>query len=171
MRKSLFFTIVATMFYFLSSAQNYMLIDTKKILDAIPAYVQTESTLEEQATLYKTKIDEAYASVENQYNKYQLQKRHMTESERETVEDNIIAREKEIADFKNSIFGHDGELMTTRVTLTKPLQDKITKIVQKYAKDNGYDLVLDKSNNSMIFFSTPSVDKTAQIIQLVKDTK
>ena len=87
---------------------------------------------------------------------------------RQAREDAIIAREKEVNKYQEQIFGQQGDLMKKRVELIKPIQDKVFGIINKYAQDNGYGLVLDIAASPMVLYYAPSADKTEDIIKLTK---
>ncbi len=154
-----------------SSAQNYMVINSEKIFTSIPKYNEALKSVDSISQQYQQKVDNAFLDLEKTYNEYQLSKAQMSDAARKTKEDAIIAREKEIKKYQQDVFGPDGELMAKRVEMIKPVQDKVFATIEKYAKSNGYDLVLDIASNSSIIFSSARVDKTDEIIKLVANIK
>lgn len=149
-------------------AQKHMVISTEKIFKALPDYAQAIDSIDKLAKQYQSVIDTNYANIEKQYNNYQAQKQYLTESARRSQEDAILAREAEVEKYQEEKFGQEGEIIKKRVELIKPIQDKVFSVIGKYAQDNGYTLVIDLSSNPSVIYYSPSVDKTDDIIKLVK---
>lgn len=166
-----FFILLATVLVASASslsAQNYMVVNSQKIFQSMKEYntaIEELNTLSEQ---YQQKVDEAYAQIEEMYNAYQQERAGMSATVRQTREDAIITNEKKVAEYQEQIFGTGGTLMQTRIERLKPIQDKVFEAIEKYAKANGFDLVLDIASNPTILYYTPSADRTEQIINQLK---
>jgi outer membrane protein len=59
-------------------------------------------------------------------------------------------------------------LFVKREELVKPIQDKVYKAIDDYAKERGYDLVLDKSSAAGILFVGDAIDKTDDVFKKIK---
>lgn len=167
MKKNLILTAVMTLIVAFSYAQNYIVVNTEKIFKAVPAYVKAQESLENYTKSYQKTIDAAYADVEKMYVDYQLAKSVLSPTARQTKEDAIIAREKEIAKFQSDVFGPNGDIVKKRVELVKPIQDQVFEVINKYALQNNFGLVLDVATNPMVLFYAPATDKTEDIIKLI----
>lgn len=171
MKKRLFLLIIMTVACSLSFAQNYAVVNTQTIFSKIPAYVAAQEKIETYTEAQQVMIDEAYVELEEKYNQYQLAKKSMTPLAREAMENEIIADEKRINDFQRSIFGEEGKLMKMRTELFKPIEDKVTTVINSYAAANKIDIILDISNNASVLFYSKTSDKTEEIIILITNTK
>lgn len=58
--------------------------------------------------------------------------------------------------------------MKKRTELIKPIQDKVFAAINQYAEANKYTMVLDVVNNQTLLYYSPSLDKTQDIINLLK---
>ncbi len=168
MKKFIVFTAVMFLMGISAQAQKYMVVNSEKIFKAIPAYTEAIATVDTLAKEYQKTVDDAFAEIEKMYNDYQSQKAYLSISSRQIREDAIINREKEVNKYQEQVFGQQGELMKKRVELIKPIQDKVFEVINKYAQENGYDLVLDIAASPMVLYYTPSADKTEEIIKLTK---
>lgn len=83
-------------------------------------------------------------------------------------EDEITNKEKEVRDLQRARFGTDGALFAKREELVKPIQDKVYKAIDDYAKERGFDLILDKSSVAGVLFVSDGIDKTADIAKRIK---
>ena len=58
--------------------------------------------------------------------------------------------------------------MKTRIAKISPIQKEVFAAIENYAKQVGADLVLDSSNNPTLLYNNPSVERTQQVIDLLK---
>ena len=151
-----------------ASAQKYIVVDSEKIFRSIAQYNSAISTLDAMARDYQSKVDAAYAKVESMYNTYVSQKQSMTEAARVAQEQAILAEERKVAEYQESIFGNDGLMMKKRIELIQPVQQKVFKAIDDYAKAGGYDMVLDTAANAAMLYHSEAVDHTNKIIELLK---
>lgn len=150
------------------AAQNYVVVDSEKIFKSIDAYNQAIENLDQLAKQYQGQVDQKFAGVELLYNNYMNQKAQLSASARQAREDAILEKEKEAREFQESLFGTDGTLMKKRLELIQPIQKRVFAAIDAYAKETGADLVLDSANNPTLLYSNPSVVRTQQIIDRLK---
>ena len=150
------------------AAQNYIIVNSEKVFKSIDAYNTALSTLDKLAEQYQDMVDAKFAEVETLYNNYMNQKASLTAATRQTRENAILAREKEAQTFQESLFGNDGALMKKRIEMIEPIQKKVFSAIEAYAKQVGADVVLDSANNPTLLYSNPSVDRTQQVIDVLK---
>ena len=149
------------------AAQNYIIVNSEKVFKSIDAYNTALSTLDKLAEQYQDMVDAKFAEVETLYNNYMNQKASLTAATRQTRENDILAKEK-AAEYQETLFGNDGTLMKKRVEMIEPIQKKVFSAIEAYAKQVGADVVLDSANNPTLLYSNPSVDRTQQVIDVLK---
>ena len=150
------------------AAQNYIIVNSEKVFKSIDAYNTALSTLDKLAEQYQDMVDAKFAEVETLYNNYMNQKASLSATTRQTRENAILAREKEAQTFQESLFGNDGALMKKRIEMIEPIQKQVFSAIEAYAKQVGADVVLDSANNPTLLYSNPSVDRTQQVIDVLK---
>ncbi len=150
------------------SAQKYIVVDSEKIFRSIADYNTAMTTLDNLAKDYQAKVDAAYAEVESLYNSYMAQKQNLSQSSRNSKEQEILAKEKAVAQYQESVFGNEGVMMKKRIELIQPIQRRVFGAIEQYAKAGGYDLVLDKASNASMLYHSDSVNHTDKIIELLK---
>ena len=148
-----------------ASAQKYCVIDSEKVFKSLDEYNKALSTLDELGKTYQTEVDNKYKSIESLYNNYMAQKNSLSASTRSTIEQQILQKEEEAQKYQQELFGENGTLMQKRMELIKPIQTKVFAAIEKYAKANGYDLVLDKASNASILYFNSAIDHTEKIIE------
>lgn len=150
------------------AAQNYIIVNSEKVFKSIDAYNTALSTLDKLAEQYQDMVDAKFAEVETLYNNYMNQKASLTAATRQTRENDILAKEKAAQEYQETLFGNDGTLMKKRVEMIEPIQKKVFSAIEAYAKQVGADVVLDSANNPTLLYSNPSVDRTQQVIDVLK---
>ena len=150
------------------AAQNYIIVNSEKVFKSIDAYNTALSTLDKLAEQYQDMVDAKFAEVETLYNNYMNQKASLTAATRQTRENDILAKEKAAQVYQETLFGNDGTLMKKRVEMIEPIQKQVFSAIEAYAKQVGADVVLDSANNPTLLYSNPSVDRTQQVIDVLK---
>ena len=150
------------------AAQNYIIVNSEKVFKSIDAYNTALSTLDKLAEQYQDMVDAKFAEVETLYNTYMNQKASLTAATRQTRENDILAKEKAAQEYQETLFGNDGTLMKKRIEMIEPIQKQVFSAIEAYAKQVGADVVLDSANNPTLLYSNPSVDRTQQVIDVLK---
>ena len=150
------------------AAQNYIIVNSEKVFKSIDAYNTALSTLDKLAEQYQDMVDAKFAEVETLYNNYMNQKASLTAATRQTRENDILAKEKAAQEYQETLFGNDGTLMKKRIEMIEPIQKQVFSAIEAYAKQVGADVVLDSANTPTLLYSNPSVDRTQQVIDVLK---
>ncbi len=151
-----------------AAAQNYMVIDSKKVFESIPDYTKATAEIEADAKNYQKQIDDAFNVLETNFNNYQGAKAAMTAADRAATEQRIVNRENEITKFQEEVFGEKGAIAQKREKLLKPIQERVSAAIAKYATEKNFDIVLDISAGAGVLWHKPAVDATDAIIAIVK---
>ena len=150
------------------SAQNYMVVNSEKIFKSINDYNNAITELDNLAETYQQQVDAKFEAVATLYNNYQAQKANLSTSARDAREQAILDKEQEATKFQESIFGNDGTQMKKRIELIQPIQEKVFKAIADYSKANGFDMVIDIASNATLLYYSTGIDKTEEIIKLIK---
>lgn len=168
MKRIILTALIALATVSFASAQKYCIIDSEKVFKSLEEYNNALTKLDELGKEYQTEVDKRYKSIETLYNGYMQQKAALSASTRTSIEQQILQKEEAVQKYQQDIFGENGELMKKRVELIKPIQTKVFGAIEKYAKENGYDLVLDKASNASLLYFNTAIDHTAQVIEYLK---
>ena len=150
------------------AAQNYIIVNSEKVFKSIDAYNTALSTLDKLAEQYQDMVDAKFAEVETLYNNYMNQKASLTAATRQARENDILAKEKAAQEYQETLFGNDGTLMKKRIEMIEPIQKQVFSAIEAYAKQVGADVVFASANNPTLLYSNPSVDRTQQVIDVLK---
>lgn len=148
-----------------ASAQNYMVIDSERVFKSIAEYNNALSKIETLSKQYQEKVDEKFREVETLYNSYVSARASLSDYTRQQREQQILQLEQEATEYQESIFGTDGELMKRRLELIQPIQQRVFETIERFAKQQGYDLVIDIAANPTVLYYSERVNYTDRIIE------
>ena len=151
-----------------AAAQNYAVVNSEKIFKSIESYNAAIEQLDKLANDYQAQVDEKFEQVEKLYNAYMERRDQLNAASQQANEERIISLEKEAQEFQDSIFGTDGELMKKRLELIQPIQEKVFSAIENYAKQKGYDMIIDISQNATMLYYSERADHTDEIIAILK---
>ncbi|MBO5820472.1 MAG: OmpH family outer membrane protein [Alistipes sp.] len=151
-----------------ATAQSYMVVDSEKVFKSIAAYNEALSEIETLSATYQKQVDDKFAAVETLYNNYMAQRASLSQSARQAKENEILSKESEATKFQESLFGTDGELMKKRMELIQPIQKRVFETLESFAKQYGYDLIIDIAANPTVLYYSTKVDFTDRIIEALK---
>jgi outer membrane protein len=165
MKKILFIACLIVLAASGVNGQKYAIIDTRYILDKIPAYSDAQKQLDNIAADWQKDIDARQLSLDKMYKDYEAEQVMLSDDLKKKREDQLFMKEKELRDLQRQRFGFEGDLFKKRQELIKPIQDKVYNAVQKISVARGYDFVLDKSEGITIIFADPKLDKSEDILR------
>ena len=125
-----------------SAQQRYAVIDTKYILERIPAYKEADAKLKLIGEQWQKEIDDLQVQLDKMYKNYESEQFMLTEALKKKREDELFEKEKQVRDLQKKRFGYEGDLFKERQRLIKPVQDKVYDAIQKIATSRSYDLSL-----------------------------
>ena len=164
--------LIAGLFALLSvggaSAQRVAVVNIAGLLENMPEYAAAQKQLDDLSATWRAEINAEMDKIKGLYNKYQAELPLLNDDMKRKREDEITNKEKEVRDLQRARFGTDGALFAKREELVKPIQDKVYKAIDDYAKERGFDLILDKSSAAGVLFVSDGIDKTADIAKRIK---
>lgn len=162
-KRTVLFAAIITVFAFTLQAQRIAIVDVNEVLSSLPEYEQAQNEIDVVAKAWQQEIAQEYDKVKSMYNEYQAEQVLMSAEMKTQKEDEIMNKEKAVREMQKRKFGPEGELFQKRQELVQPIQEKVFEAIQDYADDRGYDIILDKSSNTGILFTSDNYDKTADL--------
>lgn len=147
------------------SAQKLGYVDSDLILKKMPEYKSAQKQLDEYAARWQAQADSMQEEVDRLYKEYRAEVVLLTPDVKRTREDNIVARENALFQFREQKFGQSGDLFKKREELIKPIQDKIFEAVEKVAKSEGLSFIFDKAGGVMMLYADQKYDKTFEVME------
>lgn len=159
---SICFFVLATI---TASAQKFALVDMDYILKNIPAYERANEQLNQVSKKWQAEVEALSTEASTMYKNYQNEVVFLSQEQKKTKQEAIMAKEKESSELKKKYFGPEGELFKKRESLMTPIQEEIYNAVKDISDLRGYSLVVDRASNSGIIFGSPKVDISNEVLQ------
>ena len=156
MKKILIVILFSAGFICSVNAQKYAIIDTKYILGKMPEYVDADKKLQDISNQWQKEIDNLQAQLTAMYKNYDAEQYMLSDDLKKKREDELYNKEKQLRDLQKKRFGYEGDLFKERERIVKPIQDYVYNAVQIMAVARGYDFVLDKVKELLLYLPTPN---------------
>ena len=142
-------------------------IDMEYILQNVPDYSEAKSQLEQKAQKWKQDIETKKVEIAKLKDALKTEKALLTKELVDEREEEIKFQENELLDFQQKKFGPNGDLMTQKAVLVKPIQDQVFTAVQDIAEAKKYDYVFDKTSDLTMLFAAKRYDISDQVIRVI----
>jgi Skp family chaperone for outer membrane proteins len=171
MKKYFAITILVLSSVFQANAQSRGIkigyIDMEYILQNVPDYSEAKSQLEQKAQKWKQDIEAKKVDIAKLKDALKTERALLTKELIDEREEEIKFQETELLDFQQKRFGPDGDLMTQKAVLVKPIQDQVFTAVQDIAEAKKFDYVFDKSSDLTMLFAAKRYDISDQVIRVI----
>ncbi len=171
MKKYFAITILTLLAVFQVNAQSRGIkigyIDMEYILQNVPDYSEAKSQLEEKAQKWKQEIEAKKVEIAKLKDALKTERALLTKELIDEREEEIKFQEDELLAFQQKKFGPDGDLITQKAVLIKPIQDQVFTAVQDIAEAKKFDFVFDKSSDLTMLFAAKRYDISEQVIRVL----
>ena len=171
MKKYFAITILVLSSVFQMNAQSRGIkigyIDMEYILQNVPDYSEAKSQLEQKAQKWKQDIEVKKVEIAKLKDALKTERALLTKELIDEREEEIKFQEDELLDFQQKKFGPNGDLITQKAVLVKPIQDQVFTAVQDIAEAKKYDYVFDKSSDLTMLFAAKRHDISDQVIRTI----
>jgi len=138
-------------------------IDTVKIFANFKETIEAEEVYKKEVEAWKKQAEEMEADLARMREEIQSQSLMLSA---EKLEEKKLVFDQGMKDYQKymqDIFGETGEAARRNKELTEPIVEKINGIIDIYAREEGYTLVLD-SSQGVIVYADKEIDITDIII-------
>ncbi|MFZ4679746.1 MAG: OmpH family outer membrane protein [Flavobacterium sp.] len=171
MKKYILISILFLSAVFQSNAQSKGVkigyIDMEYILQNVPDYSEAKNQLEQKAQKWKQDIEAKKIEIAKLKDALKTERALLTKELIDEREEEIKFQENELLDFQQKKFGPNGDLITQKAVLVKPIQDQVFTAVQDIAEAKKYDFVFDKASDLTMLFSAKRYDISDQVIRVI----
>lgn len=171
MKKYILILILALSFVYHTNAQSKGVkigyIDMEYILQNVPDYSEAKSQLEQKAQKWKQDIEAKKIEIAKLKDALKTERALLTKELIDEREEEIKFQETELLDFQQKKFGPNGDLITQKAVLVKPIQDQVFTAVQDIAEAKKFDFVFDKASDLTMLFAAKRYDISDQVIRVI----
>jgi outer membrane protein len=163
--KSLVVVLLLACVPFLAAGQSKIAhINSESIMQTLPEAIDAQKTLDALVAQWEAELQKMQADWKKKFDDYDKKKLILTEQVRADQEKELRDMDAAISDFRNKKFGQNGELFQKQNEVMKPIQNKIFKVLEEIAKEDGYDYIFDKSGEILLLYSNDKLDLTQKVI-------
>ena len=142
-------------------------IDMEYILQNVNDYAEAKSQLEQKAEKWKQDIEAKKVEIAKLKDALKTERALLTKELISEREEEIKFQEDELIDFQQKKFGPNGDLITQKAVLVKPIQDQVFTAAQDIAELKKLDFVFDKSSDLTILFAAKRFDISDQVLRTI----
>jgi outer membrane protein len=140
-------------------------INSEQIMQTLPEAQDAQKSLDNMVQQWESEIQKMQADWKKKFDEYDKKKLILTDQARADREKELRELEASIADYRNKKFGQNGELFQKQNEVMKPIQNKMFKILEDIAKEDGYDYIFDKSGEILLLYANDKNDLTQQVLK------
>lgn len=172
MKKYLIFSLLICGTALFAQSQKIGYVDSQVILTQLPEAIKAQGDLDALTNLWSSQIDSMKRSLQQEYTNYQKQVGTMTEDQKQTKQQEIIAMEQQIYTFQNQKFGQpNGEIFQKQESIFEPVKQKIYAGIEQIAQEEGMQFVFDKSGDIILLYADSAFDITFKVLDKLKRGK
>ncbi len=145
-------------------AQKFALVDMDYILRNVPSYEMANEQLNQVSQRWEREVTELSKEAETMYKNYQSEMIFLTDDQKKSREEELVAKEKQVTDLRYKYFGPEGELFKKRQSLMKPIQEDVYNAVKAVCEEKGYQVILDRASSQSIVFDSPKIDVSNEVL-------
>ncbi len=142
-------------------------IDMEYILENVPDYTEAKNQLEQKAQKWKVDIETKKVEIAKLKDALKTERALLTKELIDEREEEIKFQETVLLDFQQKRFGPNGDLITQKAVLVKPIQDQVFTAVQDIAEAKKYDFIFDKSSDLTMLFGAKRFDISDQVVRTI----
>ncbi len=139
-------------------------INSEAIMQALPEAIDAQKTLDALVAQWEAELQKMQAEWKRKFDDYDKKKLILTDQVRADAEKELRDLDQAIADYRTKKFGQNGELFQKQNEVMKPIQNKIFKVLEEIARDDGYDYIFDRSGEILLLYANDKRDLTSLVI-------
>jgi outer membrane protein len=143
-------------------------ITSETIMKALPEAVDAQRTLDALVAQWENELKKMQDDWKKKFDDYDRRKLILTDQSRAEAERELRTLDQAITDYRNRKFGQNGELFQKQQELMKPIQNKMFKVLEEVAKDEGYDYIFDRSGDILLLYASDKHDLTETVLRRMK---
>jgi len=164
--------VLAAMVGALASAGNAQMkighINSEAVMQALPEAADAQKSLDALVAQWEAELQKMQGEWKRRFDEYDKRKLILTDQARADQERELRDLDQRIVEYRNKKFGQNGELFQKQNEVMKPLQNKMFKVLEEIANEDGYDYIFDRSGEVLLLFASDKHDLTNQVIARMK---
>jgi len=144
--------------------EKFAYVNSQKILADFQEAIEVQNKLEEIRNQYEAEYQKMVQEYQAMAEEIESQSLLLSEEKKQEKLRQAQQKAMDIDKYKYDKLGPEGELYRKNIELTKPVYDKINKVIQKIGDDEEIDFIFDASQGA-ILWALPKYEITDRIIE------
>jgi outer membrane protein len=145
-------------------------INSEKIFAEYQGTKDAQAKFNKEVAKWEQEATERQKEIKESKEQLEKQSLLLSDERKKEIEDKLRQKMVEYQEFLQNKFGQKGEALEKNEELTKPILDKINKIIEKIAQEDKYDYIFD-ARTSGIVFAKQSYDLTERVVAILNKEK
>lgn len=140
-------------------------ISTQQLIESMPGYQDAKSEMSKMQNSYKSKLEDMQKELQEKNDNYQSEVDDVSDEENEKRMKEMQESQQRVREFQQNA---QEDMNDKQEELMKPLLEKAKNAIEKVAKDEGYDYVLDSTEGGGVLVANGSnlMDKVRDELDL-----
>lgn len=143
-------------------------INSEAVMQALPEAADAQKSLDALVAQWEAELQKMQGEWKRRFDDYDKRKLILTDQARADQERELRELDQRIVDYRNKKFGQNGELFQKQNEVMKPLQNKMFKVLEEIANEDGYDYIFDRSGEVLLLYASDKNDLTSKVIARMK---
>ncbi len=126
-------------------------IDSEKVFQEYKGMEGISKQFNQEQSDWQRTAEEMLRELDNLKGELESQGLMLSEEALRKKEEEIRSKQRQYEDFIQQTWGPDGRAAQKNVELTKPIVDKINAVLEKVAKEDGFTMIFDIAEGSVVY--------------------
>lgn len=147
-----------------SAQEQFAYVNSQRILAEYQEAIDVQNKLDEIRNQYQAEYDNMVKEYQEMAQEIESQSLLLSEEKKQEKMREAQKKAMEIDQYKYEKLGPEGEFYKKNLELTKPIYDKINKIIQRIGDEEEIDFIFDASAG-VLLWALPKYEITDRIIE------
>jgi outer membrane protein len=139
-------------------------INSETIMQTLPEAIDAQKSLDALVAGWEAELQKMQGEWKKKFDEFDKRKLILTDQVRADQERQLRELDQSITDFRNRKFGQNGELFQKQNDVMKPVQNKMFKVLEDVAKEDGFDYIVDRSGQVLLLYANEKLDLTQKVL-------
>ncbi|MGL2994351.1 OmpH family outer membrane protein [Flavobacterium sp. TSSA_36] len=146
-------------------------IDMEYILQNVTGYLEATNQLEIKAQNWRQEIEVKKSEIKKLKEALTIEKSLLTRALIEERETEINFLDTDLITLQQKRFGPNGDYISQKSSLSKPVQDQVFTVVQDIAEKQKFDFIFDKTSDFTMLFAAKRFDISDQVLRKINNSE
>jgi outer membrane protein len=141
-------------------------IDSEEIFQKYEGTKDAQERFNKEVAKWEQSASDKQKEIQELKEQLEKQSLLLSSERKKEIEAQLQQKMADYQKYVQTTFGQEGEAVKKNSELTKPIIERINKIIDKIAKDEKYDFIFDARGGGIVFAKKP-YDLTTRVLELL----